>query len=92
MILGLLQRPNGGFAIHAAQNYGCQVTTTTISDQQFELARERIRARGLESQIALLRSDYRDLDGQYDKVVSIEMIERWARSSFPDTFVSVVSA
>jgi cyclopropane-fatty-acyl-phospholipid synthase len=65
----------GGMAIHAAQHYGCRVTTTTISRQQHELARERIAAAGLEDRITVLLEDYRDLTGQYDKLVSIEMIE-----------------
>lgn len=65
----------GGMAIHAAQHYGCRVTTTTISRQQYELARERIAQAGLEDRITLLLEDYRDLDGRYDKLVSIEMIE-----------------
>ncbi len=65
----------GGFALHAAGRYGCRVTTTTISRQQYELARERIAAAGLGARVTLLLEDYRDLDGQYDKLVSIEMIE-----------------
>lgn len=65
----------GGFAIHAAKNYGCHVTTTTISRGQFEVARQRIKEAGLASQITLLQQDYRDLRGQFDKLVSIEMIE-----------------
>lgn len=65
----------GGMAIHAARHYGCRVTTTTISRQQYELARERIAEAGLEDRITLLLEDYRDLKGQYDKLVSIEMIE-----------------
>lgn len=65
----------GGFAIHAAQYYGCHVTTTTISRQQYDYASERVKALGLESQITLLFEDYRDLQGRYDKLVSIEMIE-----------------
>lgn len=65
----------GGFAVHAARNHGCHVTTTTISREQHEYARARIAAEGLEDRITLLQSDYRDLDGQYDKLVSIEMIE-----------------
>ncbi len=65
----------GGLAIHAAQHFGCRVTTTTISQQQFELAQKRVQAAGLEDRITLLREDYRDLSGQYDKLVSIEMIE-----------------
>ena len=65
----------GGFAIFAAENYGCRVTTTTISKQQHHYARYALAEAGLEDRIALLQSDYRDLEGQYDKLVSIEMIE-----------------
>ncbi len=65
----------GGFALHAARHYGCRVTTTTISKEQHRLACERIAAAGLESQITVLLKDYRDLEGRYDKLVSIEMIE-----------------
>lgn len=65
----------GGFAIHAASRYGCRVTTTTLSQQQHDYAREKIRALGLEHKITLLLQDYRDLTGEYDKLVSIEMVE-----------------
>ena len=65
----------GGFALHAAQHYGCHVTTTTISEQQFLLALERVTAAGLRHRVRLLHEDYRDLTGRYDKLVSIEMIE-----------------
>jgi cyclopropane-fatty-acyl-phospholipid synthase len=65
----------GGFAIHAAGNYGCRVTTTTISAEQLALARRRVVAAGLEDRVTLLLEDYRDLAGSYDKLVSIEMIE-----------------
>jgi cyclopropane-fatty-acyl-phospholipid synthase len=65
----------GGFAMHAAKYYGCRVTTTTISRQQYELAQQRVQDAGLEDRITLLFEDYRDLSGQYDKLVSIEMIE-----------------
>lgn len=65
----------GGFAIYAASRYGCRVTTTTISEQQYKYASKAIAAAGLESKITLLSSDYRDLSGAYDKLVSIEMIE-----------------
>ncbi len=65
----------GGFAVHAARNYGVQVTTTTISDQQHQFARNRIKAAGLQDRITLLKKDYRDLSGKFDKLVSIEMIE-----------------
>ena len=65
----------GGFAIYAATHYGCKVTTTTISKQQFEVAQQRVQAAGLEDRVTLLMEDYRDLKGTYDKLVSIEMIE-----------------
>lgn len=65
----------GGFAIYAATHYGCRVTTTTISKEQFELASQRIASTGLSPRIKVLFSDYRDLTGQYDKLVSLEMIE-----------------
>jgi cyclopropane-fatty-acyl-phospholipid synthase len=65
----------GGFAIHAAQHYGCRVTTTTISDQQHDFAAKRIAEYGLRNRIALLKKDYRHLKGTFDKLVSIEMIE-----------------
>ncbi|GMM83859.1 class I SAM-dependent methyltransferase [Pseudoalteromonas sp. MTN2-4] len=65
----------GGLAIFAAENYGCQVTTTTISDAQYEFAVDKVKAKGLEDKITLLKKDYRLLEGKYDKLVSIEMIE-----------------
>jgi cyclopropane-fatty-acyl-phospholipid synthase len=65
----------GGMAIHAAQHYGCKVTTTTISRQQYALATQKVAAAGVQDRVTLLLDDYRDLQGQYDKLVSIEMIE-----------------
>jgi len=65
----------GSFAMHAAAHYGCRVTTTTISRRQFERARQRIAMAGLSDRVEILCEDYRDLRGQYDKLVSIEMIE-----------------
>ncbi len=65
----------GGWSLHAAQNYGCQVTTLTISEKQAELARARIAAAGLSDRVAVLLQDYRDIRGQFDKIVSIEMLE-----------------
>lgn len=65
----------GGFAIYAARHYGCRVTTTTISPSQYEWAESRVAAAGLDERITLLLADYRDLDGTYDKLVSIEMVE-----------------
>ena len=65
----------GGFAIHAASNYGCRVTTTTISSAQYELARDRVAAAGLTHLVTIRSDDYRDLEGRYTKLASIEMIE-----------------
>jgi cyclopropane-fatty-acyl-phospholipid synthase len=76
----------GGFALHAAKNYGCHVTTTTISSNQYELAARRIQEAGLEDRITLLRKDYRDLDGKFDKLVSIEMIEAVGHHYFETFF------
>ncbi len=84
----------GGFAIHAAKNFGCRVTTTTISRQQHDLAAERIQAAGLKDRITLLLKDYRDLDGEldgkFDKLVSIEMIEAVGHR-FLDTYFAKCS-
>jgi cyclopropane-fatty-acyl-phospholipid synthase len=65
----------GGLAIHAASHYGCRVTTTTISKEQYEYARARVRAAGLEDRVSVLCEDYRKLEGSFDKLVSVEMIE-----------------
>lgn len=65
----------GGLAIYAAKNYGCKVTTTTISNAQYVWAKQQVANENLEDKITLLKKDYRELDGQYDKLVSIEMIE-----------------
>jgi cyclopropane-fatty-acyl-phospholipid synthase len=65
----------GSFARHAAGRYDCRVTTTTISRQQYTAAVETVRAAGLEDRVTVLPSDYRDLRGRYDKLVSIETIE-----------------
>jgi cyclopropane-fatty-acyl-phospholipid synthase len=81
----------GGFALHAAGRYGCHVTTTTISRAQFDLARERVRAAGLESRIEVLLEDYRDLGGRYDKLVSIEMIEAIGHQYLETYFAKVGS-
>ncbi|MFD0912594.1 class I SAM-dependent methyltransferase [Methylophilus luteus] len=80
----------GGFAIYAARHYGCHVTTTTISQQQFVLATQRVAAAGLQDKITLLKQDYRHLQGQYDKLVSIEMIEAVGHQYY-DTYFKKVS-
>lgn len=65
----------GAMAIYMAENYGCHVTTTTISEQQYQYAKQQIEQKGLSDKITLLKQDYRLLKGQFDKLVSIEMIE-----------------
>ena len=74
----------GALAIHAARHYGCRVTTTTLSGEQYAYARERIAEAGLAEKITLLQLDYRDLTGHYDKLVSVEMIEAVGRRYLPD--------
>lgn len=76
----------GGLAIYAAQHYGCKVTTTTISDAQYNYAQARIKQLGLTKQITLLKQDYRELTGTFDKVVSIEMIEAVGYEFLPSFF------
>jgi cyclopropane-fatty-acyl-phospholipid synthase len=76
----------GGMAVHAAQHYGCRVTTTTISREQYAYARELVEKLGLRDRVTLLLEDYRTLDGQYDKLVSIEMIEA-VGARFLDTYL-----
>ncbi len=75
----------GGLAIYAAKNYGCRVTATTISQQQYQFAKAEIARQGLTERITLLREDYRDLEGRFDKVVSVEMIEA-VGEKFLDTY------
>jgi cyclopropane-fatty-acyl-phospholipid synthase len=76
----------GGFALYAAEHYGCRVTTTTISAEQHAYASERIRGAGLQDRVTVLAKDYRELEGQYDKLVSLEMIEAVGWQYFPTFF------
>jgi len=76
----------GGFACFAARKYGCRVTTTTISEAQFQKARARVADARLEDRVTLLQSDYRSLEGRYDKLVSIEMIEAVGLDYLPQFF------
>ncbi len=77
----------GGFALFAAQHYGCQVTTITISKNQFELAQQRVEQAGLSDQIHVLLEDYRNMEGgSFDKLVSIEMIEAVGANYYHDYF------
>lgn len=80
----------GALAIFLAKNYDCHVTTTTISDNQYRVAKERISKEGLEDKITLLKDDYRILEGEYDRVVSIEMIEA-VGEAFLDSYTKKIS-
>ena len=81
----------GGMAIHAAKHYGCKVTTTTISQEQYEYAKQRVAAEGLSDKITLLLKDYREMEGQYDKLVSIEMIEAVGHEYYDSYFSKCAS-
>jgi cyclopropane-fatty-acyl-phospholipid synthase len=76
----------GGLAVFAAKHYGCKVTTTTISEEQHAYASEWILKEGLQDKVTLLKKDYRLLEGQYDKLVSIEMIEAVGKEFLPTFF------
>ena len=80
----------GGMAIFAAEHYGCRVTTTTISREQFDYTVAAVAKKGLQDQITVLFDDYRDLQGRFDKLVSIEMIEAVGHQ-FYDTYFSALS-
>ncbi|PCR93271.1 SAM-dependent methyltransferase [Pseudomonas fluorescens] len=76
----------GSMALYAAQHYGCKVTTTTLSKEQYAFTARRIESLGLQDRVTLLLKDYRDLTGQYDKLVSIEMIEAVGHRFLPTYF------
>ncbi len=76
----------GGMAIHAAKEYGCKVTTTTISNEQYDYALARVRKENLEHRVTVLKKDYRELTGSYDKLVSIEMVEAVGHQFYKDFF------
>ena len=78
----------GGLALHAAARYGCRVTTATISRRQAAFVRDRIAAAGLHGQITVVETDYRDLTGRFDKLVSIEMIEAVGAENFDRYFAA----
>lgn len=80
----------GGFALHAARYVGCHVTTATISRKQYSLARERVAAAGLSDRVEVLLCDYRNLQGRFDKLVSIEMIEA-VGARYLDTYFTKIS-
>lgn len=76
----------GSMAIHAAKHYGCRVTSATISQEQYEYACKRVAEEGLQDQVEIILEDYRNLQGQYDKLVSIEMIEAVGHQYFSTYF------
>ena len=76
----------GGMAIYAAKHYGCRVTTTTISQEQYDHARHAVEAAGLSDRITVLLNDYRELTGRFDKLVSIEMIEAVGHEYYQEYF------
>ena len=80
----------GGFAIFAAKNYGCHITTTTISREQYTFVRKKIKEQNLQNHIKVVFKDYRELTGKYDKLVSIEMIEAVGHQ-FYDTYFAKIS-
>jgi cyclopropane-fatty-acyl-phospholipid synthase len=73
----------GGFAVHAAKNYGCRITTVTISQEQFRFAKARFENEGLSDKIEILLRDYRLIEGKFDKIVSIEMLEAVGHEYLP---------
>ncbi|MYL22838.1 methyltransferase domain-containing protein [Halomonas alkaliantarctica] len=81
----------GGLAIHAAKTRGCRVTTTTISEEQHAHTAARIKEEGLEQQITLLKQDYRNLAGTYDRVISVEMIEAVGHQ-YLDTYLAKIDS
>jgi cyclopropane-fatty-acyl-phospholipid synthase len=79
----------GGFAIYAVTNFGCRITGITISKEQYNFATEKVKKLGLQDKITILLQDYRDLHGQFDKVVSIEMIEAVGHEFLPKYFQTI---
>ncbi len=78
----------GTLAIRAAKLYGCHVTSITLSKEQKELAQQRIAEAGLSDQIEVLLCDYRKVTGQYDRIISVEMIEAVGKAYYPVFFHS----
>lgn len=79
----------GGFSAYAAKNYGCRITAVTISKEQFDFALKRINDNNLSGQVEVLLKDYRDIEGQFDKIVSIEMIEAVGHEFLPAYFSKI---
>ncbi len=76
----------GALAIHAAQTYGCRVTTATISAEQYYFTLEKVQALGLDDKITILFEDYRKIRGTFDKIVSVEMLEAVGHAYYPTFF------
>ncbi|MDR5887211.1 MULTISPECIES: cyclopropane-fatty-acyl-phospholipid synthase family protein [Halomonadaceae] len=81
----------GGLAIHAAKTRGCRVTTTTISEEQYAYTANRIKEEGLEARVTLLKQDYRELTGRFDRLISVEMIEAVGHQ-YLDTYLHKVDS
>ena len=81
----------GSFSLHAAKQYGCTIDTVTISDAQYEYASKKIESSGLDSHINIFNKDYRKIEGKYDKIVSIEMIEAVGYQFIPQYFSKISS-
>ena len=81
----------GSFSLHAAKQYGCTIDTVTISDAQYEYASKKIESSGLDSQISIFNKDYRKIEGKYDKIISIEMIEAVGYQFIPQYFSKISS-
>lgn len=81
----------GGNAIYMAKNYGCKVTSLTISEEQFKLANARIQKENLSDKVTVLLKDYRLLEGSFDKLVSIEMLEAVGAEFYTTYFKNAVS-
>lgn len=79
----------GGLAIHAAKSRGCRVTTTTISEEQYAHTARRIEEEGLGDRITLLKQDYRELEGRYDRLISVEMVEAVGHQ-YLDTYLATL--
>ncbi len=79
----------GGLAIHAARTRGCRVTTTTISDEQYAHTARRLAEEGLEDRVTLLKRDYRELEGRFDRLISVEMIEAVGHQ-YLDTYLATL--
>ncbi|BAN24024.1 SAM-dependent methyltransferase [Caballeronia insecticola] len=79
----------GALVIRAAQKFGAQCVGVTLSENQFKLATERVKAAGLEDRIEIRLQDYRDVPGQFDRITSVGMFEHVGRKNLPDYFAKI---